>query len=113
MLRLSHHINAQLEVFERLPVADVEEVAALAVGHDGTVLDPECRLVLVGFLPAVEGLAVEEGFEAGLDVGGGKAGEGKRETKEADKWYFHGRELARAATAKAIRNQRADSTPRT
>src|ERR1019366_2276968 len=63
-----HYIHFQVEVLERLQVADVIQVAGLAARDKGAILDLPSVLIGLGRLPALEGLAVAEGRKAGLDV---------------------------------------------
>ena len=63
---IGHHVHLEIEVLERLLVADVEQVAGLAARHKRAVLDLPGVLIGLRRLPAVEGLAVAEGSEAGL-----------------------------------------------
>ena len=52
----------------------VKQVAAVAVRHKGAVLDGPGVLVFLRHFPAIEGLAVAERSEAGLNFGRGEPG---------------------------------------
>src|SRR5207237_1123165 len=85
-IRLAKYLRPELEILEDviLDVADIEEMAAVAVGDDLAVLDLEGLGAFVG-LPARQVLAVEEGDESLLLVLGNKGHEQGR-----DDQMFHG-----------------------
>src|ERR1039458_10094662 len=63
-----HHIDLEVEVLEGFLVADIEQVAGLAARYKGPILDLPNVLVHLGWFSAVEGLAIEERREAGLQI---------------------------------------------
>jgi len=65
-----HDFDFEMEVFEWLFVADVEQVAAIAVRHQRAVLDFPGVGVFFGFFPAIKSFAVEKLDEAFFGIGG-------------------------------------------
>jgi hypothetical protein len=75
----SHDVHFNMEVFEWLLVADVEQVAAIAMGDQSAILDFPCAGVLFRFFPAIESLAIEKLDEAFLGIGGEEQLRGRKD----------------------------------
>src|SRR5690242_19518174 len=62
------HFDLEIKIFERLVVADVIKVAAIAVCNERPIDNLPRFLVLVGSLPAVKSFAVHQRNEAGFQL---------------------------------------------
>ena len=70
-MRLGQHVYLQLEILERFFIADVKQVAAVAMRHQRAVRNAPGVRVLHRRLPAGKSFAVKQAGEAFLDLGGG------------------------------------------
>ncbi len=70
-----HHIQLEVEVLEGLAVPLVEQVAPVALRHEGPILNGPGTLVFLRHFPALEGLAVSERREPGLKLARGEPGD--------------------------------------
>jgi len=62
-------LAAELEVFERFFIANIEEVTArLSIGDEASIFYVEGTWGLRSGFPAIEGLAVKDGFETGFGL---------------------------------------------
>src|SRR5262245_19892743 len=77
--RLGHHFNLEFEVDEGLFVADVIQMVAGAVRDERALLERPRVRIFFRLLPAVERLAVEDGFETFFVLGLPQAGRGQGE----------------------------------
>lgn len=94
---LGHHIDFELEVFEWLFVADVEQVTAITARHQSAVLDFPGVRVFDRHFPASEAFPVKNAHKAIFTLrerGRGKRKENCRHQRES---RFHGRTLAIAS----------------
>src|SRR5947209_4663806 len=65
-----HDLHFQVEVFERLVIADIKQVATIAVGNESATFNFPGIRVFFGLFPAVKSFAVKELDETVVGVGG-------------------------------------------
>jgi hypothetical protein len=83
-----HDVHFEVEVFEGFIVANVEQMATVAMGDERAVFDFPGVGVFFGFLPTVESFAIEKLDEAFLGIGRenrgcdqGRKSEGKKQNR--------------------------------
>jgi len=65
---LRHHIHLEIKILERLGIANVEQVASIAMRHQGAVFDLPGVGVFFGGFPSVEGGAIKKRSKSGFHL---------------------------------------------